>query len=66
MKAAWNIIKDDFDIPKKEKNILDKENYSNDILRYFANCQDRKTLKKKVLKLIDNDFQIRQIDKENN
>lgn len=59
MQAAWNIIKDDFNVKKKLKNNYSvKDNYDIKVLKYFLNCKSRKELQNRVSKLIDNDFQI--------
>ena len=64
MNAAWNIIKDDFAVKKKSKNLTDHENFRQEILKYFYDCNNKKILKKKVIDLIDNDFQFEKIDKD--
>lgn len=55
MQAAWDIIKEDFNY-KNVKN--ESKDFNLKVASYFADCNDKKMLKRLILSLIDNNFDI--------
>lgn len=59
MQAAWDIIKNDFNVNKKNKIKFDDINDFNfRVIKYFMSCSSRIDLQKRISSLIKNDFQI--------